>query len=366
MSTELVIPASATAITAQWLTDALRSVGRLEADVSVVAVALEPIGEVVGVFGTVHRLRPTYSGPSAAAPPTMVAKFPTEVPENRAVGTVLGMYSREIFALREVVANTPTINAAQIVYADMDPEAGLFALIIDEVTGATVGDQVAGLTQRQTCTALTALANLHARWWRNDIANSEWLPDSTHPVQRQVVNDIMQQATPAVAALKRDLLGDEAIAIGERVAAQFLDIVDLVGAHAVTFTHTDARAVNMFFNEEGDEVTLIDWQLCLWSTPMQDVHYLLSSSVARSNWDDWGMDALHHYLGALHAAGVDEYGWDDLWRDFRLASLFGLVSPASTVGTFDMGNELGQQIADVWLQRTWQLPALIGAQELLR
>jgi len=62
---------------------------------------------------------------------------------------------------------------------------------------------------------------------------------------------------------------------------------------------------------------------------------------------------------------ADAYAWDDLWRDAQLVSLWCLVAPASTVGTFEMGNELGARISDTWLERAFRLPFTLGAPALL-
>ena len=36
-------------------------------------------------------------------------------------------------------------------------------------------------------------------------------------------------------------------------------------------------------------------------------------------------DLLHHYLGRLRAAGVDGYGFDQLWEEYRRYAFAGLV-----------------------------------------
>lgn len=361
------IPATASDMSPAWLTAALRSAGRLGDATSVTAIALEPIGEVAGVFGTIHRVTPSYDGPvDAGTPRTLVAKFPTDMPENKAVGMTLNFYAKEILALQYVAAHTPGIDHAALVHADMDPEAGRFALLIEEVTHRTVGDQVAGATEAQTRTVMTALATLHARWWEDpSLSSADWLPRTDHPIQLAVVPSIMRAAMPIIADKWAERLGPEAIAIGQRVTEQYERLMVRVAERARTFTHTDARAVNLFFADAGDAVTFIDWQLCLWSSPMQDVHYFLASSITADSWDAWGMEMLRHYHETLCALGVDDYSWDDLWYDFQLFAVSGLVYPASTVGTFDTGNELGRLVADTWLERTWRLPVVIGADTVL-
>jgi hypothetical protein len=362
------IPASAQAMTTGWLTDALHRNGRLAPTVHVTGLTLEPIGDVVGVFGTVHRVTPTYSSPTDA-PATVVAKFPTDAPENKTVGLALDIYAREILALQRVAAATPQIDHARVVVADMDPEAGAFALLIDEVVGKTVGDQVAGLSRTQVETVMEALAALHAQWWDDpELGSSDWLPRTDHPVQLAVVPGIMSSAMPVVAERYGDRIGPAATAIGRRVADQYASLMGRISARARTFTHTDMRAVNLFFDDDGREVTIIDWQLCTYSVPMQDAVYLFASSVTVEDFAAWGVEAMHHYhehLTARLAPKGHSYSWDDLWHDAQLVSLWSLVSPASTVATFEMGNELGARMSEAWVERGFNLPMALGADALL-
>jgi hypothetical protein len=364
MTAATTIPERATDIDAAWLTAALRSVGKLEPDVTVTAVAVEPIGTVVGVFGTVHRVRPTYSA-TTAAPPTMVAKFPTDMADNKAVGMTLNFYDKEIRVIRDVLPDTP-VDAAQLVYAAVDAEAGRYALLIDEVVDRTVGDQVVGCTPAQGHTVMRALAKLHARWWDDDALSAEpWMWRADHPVQMAVVPAIMQAAMPAIAATKSHVVSAEAIALGERITAQFPSIIERCAAGSRTLNHTDTRAVNLFFDDAADNVTFIDWQLCIWASPMQDVQYFCSSSITGEVWDEHGDAFLRTYLDALVACGVSDYSWDQLWSDFVLHSAAALVYPGSTVGTFDMGNEYGRQLADAWLARTFELAVKVDAGSVL-
>ncbi len=365
------IPGSAGAMTPAWLTNALRQNGRLAGDVEVTEIALEPIGEVVGVFGTVHRVTPTYSAPTGG-PQTMVAKFPTDVVENKTVGLALDLYAREIHALRHVAAKTPGLEYARVVHAEMDLESGSFALLIEEVIGRTVGDQVAGLTRTQIETVVDALARLHAHWWDDrELGASGWLPRTDHPVQMAVVPGIIRSAMPVVAERFGERLGDSAISLGARVADQYESIMTRMSDRARTFTHTDLRAVNLFFDDEGRDLSIIDWQLCTWSNPMQDLVYLYGSSVTVEDFESWGIEMMHRYHEQLierlaeRNVSADAYPWGDLWRDAQLVSLWSLVAPASTVGTFEMGNELGARISDVWLDRAFHLPIALGAQALL-
>jgi thiamine kinase-like enzyme len=152
------------------------------------------------------------------------------------------------------------------------------------------------------------------------------------------------------------------------VAERYASLMGRISARARTFTHTDMRAVNLFFDEAGRDLTVIDWQLCTYSVPMQDAVYLYASSVTVEDFAEWGVDTMHHYHARLNAHLAEKghaYSWDDLWHDAQLVSLWALVSPASTVATFEMGNELGARMSDAWVERGFNLPLALGADALL-
>ena len=173
---------------------------------------------------------------------------------------------------------------------------------------------------------------------------------------------------PVVAERYGDRLGPDKVAMGFAVAESFPTLMRRLAERARTFTHTDVRAVNLFFDDTGRDVTFIDWQLCTYSVPMQDAMYLYGSSVSVEDFDEWGVDTMRHYHECLNrhlAARGESYSWDDLWLDSQLVALWAIVSPCSTVATFEMGNELGARMSEAWIDRGFHLPMALGAPALL-
>src|SRR6185295_16676547 len=80
------------ALTASWVTDALRAGGHLE-DVSVSAVVQTPVG--TGQMCDSVRLTLTYDGPTDA-PPTVIAKLPAADETSRATALSLRSYENEV------------------------------------------------------------------------------------------------------------------------------------------------------------------------------------------------------------------------------------------------------------------------------
>ncbi len=88
------IPNRLADITADWLTDALRTTGVISPATRVVACDQVVLGTGVGFAGDLARLTVTYEG--GDGPATMVAKVPTSIDDNREGSELLGVYEREV------------------------------------------------------------------------------------------------------------------------------------------------------------------------------------------------------------------------------------------------------------------------------
>jgi hypothetical protein len=357
-------PTSPEQVTAAWLTSALQANGVIPADVEVSSVRREVLGGGTGVFGTLARLVVDYTEP-LAGPKYMVLKMPTSAPENKAVGLALGLYLREAQFFATMADQTP-VDTVKCFYNDMDVENGEFILLIDEIRNMTVGDQTGGATVAQLETALVEFAKFHAAWWKNpDLQKLDWLPTNDSPANMVVVPEIMRNAMTVIEKDWADVIGPEAVALGNELAAQFESILTRVGEVAHTLCHGDARLENVFFNDDASKMKFIDFQLVIRATPAQDIAYLMGSSADTKTWDEHGIRLLHHYHDALVAAGVSDYTWDQFWYEFRLQALWGVVAPASMVASFDVGDENGKLLSRRWMERGWHIPVAINAREIL-
>ena len=89
------IPTTIDELTSEWLTRSLRETGVLR-EARVTGVGHEILGAGEGFMGRVIRLHLKLDRPEEGAPETLIAKLPTNLKENRAIGELLGAYEREI------------------------------------------------------------------------------------------------------------------------------------------------------------------------------------------------------------------------------------------------------------------------------
>src|SRR6478672_3454419 len=94
MTTTMALPSGPEAVTADWLTQALRQGGTL-GDAAVTSFQMEPIGQGVGILCRLARLTLEYDRDVPGAPRSVVAKLPTNDPQTRGMVSLFRFYERE-------------------------------------------------------------------------------------------------------------------------------------------------------------------------------------------------------------------------------------------------------------------------------
>jgi len=100
------IPTRIDELTADWLTESLRSSGVLDA-ARVTHVKAEALGDGEGFMGEIYRLHLVLDSPEPDTPATLIAKIPTNNRDNRAVGELVGAYDVAYFLSGALPADAP-------------------------------------------------------------------------------------------------------------------------------------------------------------------------------------------------------------------------------------------------------------------
>jgi aminoglycoside phosphotransferase (APT) family kinase protein len=118
-------------------------------------------------------------------------------------------------------------------------------------------------------------------------------------------------------------------------------------------THGDFRLENMFFAARPDHApfAMIDWQSITRSSPGQDLSYYLTQSVQLDVRRQHERALLDRYLEGLRAHGVRDYSFDQLFHDYRLATLYLLDFAVVIAATLDLSNARGVAIARALSER---------------
>ena len=316
-------PTTPDALTTDWLSGAL--------GYPVHGFRVSHFSEGAGVMALVTRLHLQANH----GPDSLIAKFPSPASENRAVAQLYNMYGREVHFYQQI-AEAIRLRTPACQYAEFDPGSNDFVLLIEDLQGLRIGDQVAGCTRQEALAVIDAIAELHCSGW-GDAAPA--VISHNNPMQRDGMIAGFQAGWPVVLKHFRDLIPEAALPVGERMPSLVAPLLERLCAEPTCLAHADVRLDNIFFGQ--DEIALVDWQSVCISAPEQDLAYFVTQSIppkVRAE-EDW----LAHYHAALTGRGID-YPIERCRERFVVASLYLMCYAVVIAGTLDLGNERGQAL----------------------
>src|SRR4051812_48727962 len=338
-------PGNSAAIDAEWLDGVLRRNGVLSG-AKVGSVTAANLGVGVGIMGEVSRLSIGYDKPEPAAPSSIIAKFPTADPVNLGVARMLFFYPREVAFYTQLAQHSP-IRTPRLLHAELDMSDHSFVLLLEDMRGATLGDQIAGLTPAQAEAAITAIGRLHGAWWgKVDSGGMDALFDFANPQYGAAVQAGYQGFLAPALSNFADCYGDYTKKTAERLAPVAARVIKELSSGARTFVHGDYRADNLLFGPAlGDDgIAAVDWQISGRGGPLYDVAYLICNSVPTAYRQQAEQALLRRYHDTLLHMGVQGFSFDDCWEAYRFAVLCGLFVAVFTSGGMDLGNQRGRDM----------------------
>lgn len=339
------IPGGPEDLTPAWLSGIVGAVASAE---------VERIVAFGGVNGEAFRVRLQ----TAAGPSTLIAKFPADDTAARGVASYQRWYEREVRFYRELAARTP-FRVPETLYAEIGPD-DRYLLLMEDLGGWRQGDQVAGCSVRDAARAVEQVARMHARWWGR-VDGFAWLPRTTVGLERAVpVQGAFARAWQR--ALRRDLPPGVRSGLGAAVDA-YPRLLEEVSASPSTLCHGDFRLDNLFFAEDG-EVAAIDWQFACRAHGMYDVAYFVGLDLDPEVRRGAERSLIARYREVLHAGGVEGYGEDQAWRDYRLSLILALAVFVIGAGG-EMRDERMRRVHDAGIVRLAKAIEDTGALEAI-
>jgi hypothetical protein len=364
---DLSVPASPADVTAEWLTESLRSSGSLDG-VSIASIASEQIAVGEGFAGQLARISISYEGDSGDAPSSLIGKFASPHADTRELLAVSGGYEREVRFYSDLAADSglPTPRCYPAAY---DPDSGTFVILLEDLSPAETGDQILGATIEEARFVVAELARFHARWWNDEsLVTLEWMRPPAGLGERVIT--IFDEGLPAFRE-KRAAEFPRMDALVTRAAKVLPTLVGELegrfGKRPYTLVHGDLRLDNLFLPvRDGDRFTVIDWQGATLGPGAADLSYWLALSltveVRRAHEDE----LLKLYHSTLVEHGVDDYKFSQLKRDYA-GSLVTLI-PFAVVASaaLDLTSERGEALANALFGRMDEALAEHKAGRLLR
>jgi aminoglycoside/choline kinase family phosphotransferase len=347
------IPASAGALTPEWLTRALRGTGTIT-DARVTSCHAELFGEGKGFSGQLARVGLRYDLAEDGAPASLIAKFqfPHPDPDIRAAVLQARVHEREFCFYRDVAQHV-ALRTPRMYYGALRAETGECVLLLEDLAPAQTLRLLDGCTAEDASVALRHLAAFHAAWWEHPrLDDMDWLPG----VGEQAENDQRQYAHAWDVFLTKvgDLLPDGIVLLGPRLKDHVAMVKRYLGQQPRTFLHGDFHLHNLLFDSTTGPrtLTVIDWQACSRGRATRDLVHFLATGLPSDRRRAHELDLLRLYHTTLTEHGVRDYSFEQCLHDYRFTMLDELTFLVMVLAHVDFSaNEAASRIRDMAIER---------------
>tara|TARA_R110000850_G_scaffold7676_5_gene27987 strand:- start:505 stop:1545 length:1041 start_codon:yes stop_codon:yes gene_type:complete len=251
-------------------------------------------------------------------PATFIAKCPSADPVSRGAAAIFHLYDMEVGWYRDMAPGSGVLCPGSY-HADISENEQEFVLLLQDMSPAGQGDQLAGASLLQVETTLAAAAALHNIQPKGGFEAYAWLHHGAG--NSAFMQNSLPAGYPVFRERFRDLLASDILDLGQ----ELIDRLARYVAHEppeLTITHGDMRLDNILFHDGGRVAALVDWQTCSLGNPANDVAYMIGTSFADP------ADRQHHeerlvadYLAARTAA--PDFG--AFWQEYRRHAFSGFI-----------------------------------------
>ncbi len=283
---------------------------------SLTGFSASPVG--TGQMCDSFRLTLDWANRPQGAPTSIIAKCPSLDPASRNIAERLGNYLLEVSWYRELAGDIPVPRPA-CYFADIAADGVDFLLLLEDLSPARQGDQLAGAGADALMLAVDAAAKLHAPLWNSPRIDAlAWLQRDS----RELVRQLFPMLYAGFRERYTGRLDEDCLALGAEIVARLDRWLDRTPP-VRTVIHGDLRLDNILFAPDASACWVLDWQTLGIGSGASDIAYLIGTGVAdASARRDLDRTAFDRWLAGLSAAGVtpDE---EALWREYRLGALSG-------------------------------------------
>ncbi len=359
------LPEGRESITAEWMTQALRPDGETE-PMALTCLAIEEIGSGVGLMGTILRCHLTYAPAPEDRPDSVIVKMASGRHRNLSMARRLGLYKREYDFYRLLSAQAP-IRSPRLFYADFDDETHRFVLVLEDFCTMAMVDQFTGADEGQAQVAIRAAAKLHGFYWNKEsILIQSGFGQVLNRRKRFFFQEMYSDHLKTAFRNFDDFFTPSNRRLAEYLGAGLAQHLKARAKMPRTLTHGDYRLDNMFFGATGtDDFAAIDWQVSGLHSGLRDVSYFLAGSVLPETRRKIEKDALLDYYGLLRSSGVENFTYEECWRQYRAHTLDGLILLVFVCGGLELEEEDDRNLARMGLKRILAATEDLDAEEFL-
>lgn len=340
------IPSQPDSITPGWLTSAFRESGTLKS-ASVQSIQVDPVMAGSGFVGQAARLHIKYDREEPGAPAIAFLKLSSADPDVREKMRTVGLYKSEAGFYKDfAAAEKLPIRVPRPYVSQYDETTAASILLIEDLSQARFGNNVAGCSPEEARTAVRNMALLHAHFWESPrLEDCRWLRSISGGCRSEIV--LYRETLPRFKDRWAEILTPGLA----QTASRFADVQQEYYGHCSvgpqTLVHGDFRADNFAFTQpsENDGFILFDWQCSHRGRGARDMAYFMANSMMTALRRKMEKELLQLYFDTLAAHGVKAYSSKDFLRDFRCGLGRALTVLVVAGAVLDFSSERGAQLA---------------------
>jgi aminoglycoside phosphotransferase (APT) family kinase protein len=205
--------------------------------------------------------------------------------------------------------------------AEITDDGTEFTLLLEDLSPALPGDQLAGCSLEQAEAAVRNLAALHASRW-NDASLLDYRflapgdrarADATAATFGSSVEEFLRRY--------ESRLDDSDVNTLRRSAESLADWL-VARPEPFTVVHGDHRLDNLMFHPDG-WVAALDWQSVSASPPGRDLAYFIATTFESAERTAVEKQLVTAYHAELEDRGVAGYSYEQCFDDYRVGQLQG-------------------------------------------
>ncbi|MGV8995602.1 MAG: phosphotransferase [Parvibaculaceae bacterium] len=337
-------------LSVDWLNMALANA---KIDAVVERFSTKPIG--AGMLGSTYKISLEFSR-NHNAPASLVLKVAGQGEFSRKTGRIgygligkPGFFGTEVFFYQNIAEQT-AVRAPKCYFAWLSEDGGHFALLLEDVSPARAGDELAGCTLTEAKLALANLAGLHAPMWNNAAFEEPGILARPTLENAGRFGGFMAKSVEAFHEKHKDRFSSDVLSVITRFAPHF-ERWHCASGRNMALTHNDYRLDNLLFTEsDTPECVAVDWQTFMVAHPGSDVGLMLGASVPTEIRRAHEEELLRAYYDRLTALGVKNYSFDECVEDFCFGTFLGVKNAVIGLRAVTM-TDRGLAMFDVKLKR---------------
>lgn len=273
---------------------------------------------------------------------SLIAKIPASDPDSRSTAKRDDVYHREVSFYR-AVAPSGGLALPACSFSVFDEATNDFTLLLEDVDGATVIDQLDGCDVATAHRVVATIAAIQGPLLDSDVIAETASLNQPNPFTQELVQSLLPRF--------RERVGDDLTPEMSRIVDALAGSLDAWSDYQDSprgLQHGDCRLDNILLSPT--RCVVVDWQTVLSGSPLADLSFFLGGSMSIELRRRHETELVDAYVTALSRAAGREIDRDWCFEEYRRRSFLGILQAIMAFASVEK-TERGDRVFLTMLQR---------------